>query len=68
MFHCQSLGHQLKCVATLAGGKDPIGSREKWQNFVMGLSIETIVNVARRALDQKTLLQCVVRAGKIELI
>ena len=36
--------------------------------FVMDISIETMVNVAKRALDLKTSLWCVVRAGKFELI
>ena len=53
------MGPQLKCVATLAGEK-----KKNDKQFVMGLSIEIIVNVTKRALDMKTSLQCVVRAGK----
>ena len=60
--HCESLGPQLKCVATLAG------RFERQMADVMGFFIENIVNVAKQALDRKTSLQCVVRAGKFELI
>ena len=40
----------------------------KNDTFVTGISIETIVNVAKRALDLKTPLRCVIQAGQSELI
>ena len=51
---------QLKCVALLAGEKISSVQKKNDNQFVMGISIESIVNVAKRALDLKTSLQCVV--------
>ena len=47
---------QLKCVATLAGERNLIGSKENGKQFVIGFSIETIVYVAKWALDLITSL------------
>ena len=55
-------------MATLAGGNDPVGSKDKWQTFCNGLSIETIVNVAKKGIGPENITPVCCSSSKIELI